>query len=635
MRPKGQQMFDIMKRILFTKILFIFSIFSWAQVEVVSVYPDIPPKKNQRIAAQTVDTLSLPFFDDFTKTETGSLNTNIWIEESGVFVNNNFCQNPPNFRVASFDGTNRFGIPYSFLPNTDDISLTVNDFTDNLISKPIDLSTITPTSNLVFSFYWQKGGLTEHHEPTEVDSLYLYFLDLDSNWVKVWPRSSEQIDAVKDAKNGEFYSQFISITDTNYFHKGFQFRFTTFGRATGPWDLWSVDYILLDSNRTNELIVDFGYSNTPPSLLKEYESMPFQHFLDNPIDYLISVTQTKIKSLSIEPNIVKDSTVLIRELVTKTTLDSTNIEDTKVIQPLTDYEVTWDFSPSTIATNIEKIKDQEYALIGTTFNLSSSASDTVTSNNSITKETLLANYYAYDDGTAEGGIGIREYGLVAYKYDIKKNDDLTAVSIYFPKIEVNMANTALNIRVWKTLEGIDGATQDELLGSVFSQLIYSDSTLNEFFTYTFSSPIPVEAGWIYIGYEQPNSLYRLYVGLDENTNNIDRYYYRSGGSWNQDFLAEGVKGSVMIRPKFGEDPIIGLPKPKIETQETYQIYPNPTTGVVNIEGNFDQLTVTDLTGKILLKSQENQINLDMCSTGMYLIHLFYGSQKTVKKIILN
>ncbi|MCP4521924.1 MAG: T9SS type A sorting domain-containing protein [Cytophagales bacterium] len=624
-------------RTLFVSVyLFIFSYISVAQIQVVSVFTPTKAQSNKqaRVASQSSDTLSLPFFDDFTNTETNSLNTEKWDSNSGVYVNNDFCQNPPNFQVATFDGADKQGNPYVFLPNSDDINLSINDFTDELISCPINLLGQKADSNVVFSFFWQKGGLTEHHEPTEVDSLYLYFLDLDSNWVKVWPTEQDHLTAVQQAQNGEFYSEFINITDTIFFHEGFRFRFNTFGRATGPWDIWSVDYILLDNNRDSELIVDFGYSNTPSPLLNGYSQVPFNHFKNNPNDFLNTSVTTTVRSLSTEPNIVKDSTIIIKETVSNQTLDSTNLEDTKIINALESYELSWDFSPNTLAFEDE----QTYALFETTFNLSSSGNDTILSNNQIQTTTLLANEYAYDDGTAEGGIGIREYGLIAYKYEIKETDSLSAISIYFPKIEVNMANTTINIRVWKSLEGVDGASETELVYNLTTQLLYSDTVLNQFTTYPIASiddPLILEAGTYYIGYEQPNSLYRLYIGLDENTNSIENLYYLSGGEWNQDFLEEGVKGSLMMRPKFGYTPDPTLNTVKAESKpKSYIVYPNPTQGDIYIQGDFESIMVTDLQGRIILETTESTFSLVEQAQGMYLIHIFDQEQRVVKKVVV-
>ena len=150
----------------FLLLFCIFSYYSWAQIEVISIAPSHQNTKHFRLQESPIDTLSLPFFDDFSTTNTGKLDTKKWLS-SGVYVNNTFCQNPPNFQVASFDGTNQYGQPYSFLPNTDDINLIINDFTDNLTSKPIDLSTITASSDLVFSFFWQKGGYFNRFQKAE------------------------------------------------------------------------------------------------------------------------------------------------------------------------------------------------------------------------------------------------------------------------------------------------------------------------------------------------------------------------------------------------------------------------------------------------------------------------------------
>jgi hypothetical protein len=121
-------------------------------------------RENPTRAARTQATLlKLPFFDDFS-TAAKVPHDSLWLN-GGVRVNNQFAVNAPSKGVATFDGLKANGQPWDFNPNT--IQLLV----DTLTSQPIDLSGLSPASNVVLSFFWQAGGLGEAPDPT--DSLLL------------------------------------------------------------------------------------------------------------------------------------------------------------------------------------------------------------------------------------------------------------------------------------------------------------------------------------------------------------------------------------------------------------------------------------------------------------------------------
>ena len=89
----------------------------------------------------------------------------------------------------------------------------------------------------------------------------------------------------------------------------------------------------------------------------------------------------------------------------------------------------------------------------------------------------------------------------------------------------------------------------------------------------------------------------------------------------------------MIRPVFAKvDDFILAPK----SPEQLKIYPNPTTGLVKVDGEYISITIIDFSGKKIL-SQETQTLHDFTSLkpGLYLltIHRKEGDQtiKIIKK----
>jgi hypothetical protein len=115
------------------------------------------PEPTFKAAARTKSTLDLPFWDDFSNDLSSTPSSDIWFAGRSAWINSGLAINPPSINVASFDGIDSLGKPYS-----------VNDvlakgFADKLESQPIDLSKVTAAeqSTVFFSFYYQLKGRGE------------------------------------------------------------------------------------------------------------------------------------------------------------------------------------------------------------------------------------------------------------------------------------------------------------------------------------------------------------------------------------------------------------------------------------------------------------------------------------------
>jgi hypothetical protein len=136
---------------IFTTIVCLLAFSTTSLAQVLSPLEFYPPYKNisnssNRNARTTAegDTLQLPFFDDFAA-YTGKPSANYWQPEGGVYINNQFGINPPSLNVATFEGIDAAGLPYS--------TITSYGYTDVLTSKPINLAGLNPaTAALYLSF---------------------------------------------------------------------------------------------------------------------------------------------------------------------------------------------------------------------------------------------------------------------------------------------------------------------------------------------------------------------------------------------------------------------------------------------------------------------------------------------------
>jgi hypothetical protein len=177
--------------------------------------------------------------------------------------------------VATFDGLNELGRPYFDQPFN-------SGFADSLTSTTIDLSTYTSADNIYFSFYYQPQGLG--FAPESKDSLFLYFKNNTNQWVRIWQKKGSAITG--------FTYVIDSIVDPQFFHSDFQFRFVNIASLNTNDDVWNLDYIKIDKNRNinDTSMNDMAFSSQPTSILKNYSSMPYRHFIANQTNE-VSATQ--------------------------------------------------------------------------------------------------------------------------------------------------------------------------------------------------------------------------------------------------------------------------------------------------------------------------------------------------------
>jgi len=68
-----------------------------------------------------------------------------------------------------------------------------------------------------------------------------------------------------------------------------------------------------------------------------------------------------------------------------------------------------------------------------------------------------------------------------------------------------------------------------------------------------------------------------------------------------------------------------------EKQAFITIYPNPTNGMITINGEFDRVQVLNTTGGLVLTSEHKQVDLSTLENGIYYLRIYSnGSFKTQK-----
>jgi hypothetical protein len=77
---------------------------------------------------------------------------------------------------------------------------------------------------------------------------------------------------------------------------------------------------------------------------------------------------------------------------------------------------------------------------------------------------------------------------------------------------------------------------------------------------------------------------------------------------------------------------IGTGSNIISQSKLLQVYPNPTTGIINLTANSN-MELTDITGKVLMQKQNSkQLDISTLPVGVYLLRTGENLSRTFKVI---
>lgn len=585
----------ILNYYMFQKLLYLIIFIPtlvFAQEEVVSPLRYNPIinaqyQKNNARAKQLTDTLNLPFFDDFSYDKIYPSNQ-FWID-SFVFINNTFGYNAISKGVATFDGFNKDGQPYTTATGSYGVC-------DTLTSAPINLN-YSPSDSVYLRFYIQPQG--NGRAPSVKDSLLLEFKNgLSQKW--------EQVIRFAGSPTQAFQLISIPITAEKYLYKGFQFRFKNKGAQFGGDDHWNIDYVKLvkNSNCNDTIQNDVSITGNATSLLKPYAAVPFNQFNATMLaeNHFVSIRNNFVNTKSasftytsrIKSNNQKiDSATRGFDLLGEHTTDS--ISSNKIIIPVLNH-------PFVLKTRYT----------------CSTGGDFIKQNDTLVHEQIFSDYFAYDDGTAENGYGITPSsdGRFAYHFNAPVADTLSAISFFFTQKEIDNHQNLFTLTVWKSL------VPEVILYQKTSLNTRQEIGINDFVNYELDSSLVV-SGEFYVGWIQ-SSNYLMNVGLDRNYVNNDQMFYKVNSiGWQQ----SAIKGSVMIRPVFS-DAIRGTGINQNPKKSQIVLYPNPGNGNIHMRdagisnlANY-KIAVFDLMGRNITYDQNGQsIQLIDAPNGIYFIRL--------------
>ncbi|RYU79540.1 T9SS type A sorting domain-containing protein [Hymenobacter persicinus] len=608
-----------------------------SQAQLVQPLPADPGRaaalEAQARPAQRAAALSLPFFDDFSIQREGPPNLEHWTAGGGVLINNRFALAPPSRGVASFDGLNGRGQPYgSFYSDT-----------DTLTSQPIDLSSLTAADRVFLSFFYQVGNI--YSQPSTNSGsrpvfLSVEFKDNNNRWQQVWILRSQ-------GKRTDFRQKLLAVDQARYLHGTFQFRFHTSGYQTNVNgnDSWGVDYVKLDRNRSaaDSSYRDVATSAPLKSLLKRYTAMPVWQYNANPTpsNELNDQTSTTVNNLDIGPQPIPidwRGTLQILPAGPVATFQTGN-------QAVGAYARQMPLTGNVRNSPIPVTPQDKVIRHSITLARLAGADPLTVPNDTISRVTELKNYYAYDDGTPEGSIDFFPFvsgppHYYAFRYDLNANDQVRSLRIY--PVLPDAAGRLITAHVWDS-QG-SGAGLRPTDSPKASQSFTIPAALpagQSFVEIIFPTPVAV-SGTFFVGYSRgPLGGQYAPMGLDLNNAPPENYFFANEtGTWQNystDAFSSGKTpaGSIMMRAVMTNNTVTATAA-DAAVAAGFTLYPNPSSGLVQVQGQFARATVLDALGRPVWTQPAGQLgqaelSLGHLPAGVYLVQLVLPTGATVTK----
>ncbi len=612
--------------------------------------PAVANKYSIRIKSAAVTSpVTLPFYDDFSVISVYP--SPLRWADNFAFVNTDFAKYPPSIGVATLDALDEKGALYT--------NAGANPFdADYLTSLPIRLDSIlspvakaiTLSDSVFLSFYYQPQGRTtsppskkaslllEFHSPGDNDTIHsISGTTIEPRWKQIWStQGGVSVDSFALPDNRYFRQVLIPVTDSaSYFKNGFQFRFHNIASLAGnsqpDWrsngSNWNIDVVWLNTGRPVQK--DVAFAEVAPSMLRNYESMPFRQYRKNFINEMKDTLDIKIANLDNVPRNISYR-YNVRKNSLSTIISDYNGGDGTIKPYLTDgYTKIPPFAHPPV-NFFFPVTDEQKVVFHIMHTLVTSDNNPLfQSNDTIQFDQLFSNYYAYDNGTSEAGIGINgAAGSYAVQYKLNDADTLRGIQMYFNPVISGTNKQLIDLVVWNDAFGKPGQIIKSLNGVT---PIYTNS-LNELNSYWFEEPLVVDPitfpGLIfYIGWSQTFND-NLNVGFDRYKDSHTKRFYNVSGEW--DMSSEINYGSLMMRPIVGAENPLGIIN-SAEVQHI-RIQPNPVTDgnlIVQLPESWTKntnskllISIISATGsQVLTDAFANPVNVSALSPGFYMVIL--------------
>jgi len=578
-------------------------------------YPEAadPGRQTARIQAS----VPLPFFDDFSTTVSSHPDPVFWMQGSGVYINNTLATTQPSVNVATFDGLDAGGVPYNYSNQLSQGS------TDTLTSVPINLEGLSTRDSVYLSFYWLAKGLGEF--PDDNDTLRLEFLNQNNQWVSVWQQTGMVFDSL-------FRHEFIAVGNAGYFHANFQFRFRTYGRLSGAYDTWHLDYLYLNKGRSinDRFIKDIAVRKPLTPFLKRYTSMPLKQYWVNPRLSTADSVRADINNLFNNFNFTT-YTFTVRDELTGKQLQSYNGSASVFIGGSQTQAKSIAVNAINEDKSVKAIKLRyKLNLITTDDQNPAIPSVNLRRNDTISGRADLSDYYAYDDGSAEYGVQINQrLARAVVRFALSKPDTLAGIRMAIVPFNNNISGQSFTLQVWNNKNG----RPDQLIVQKAVAARYA-SNRDSLIQYAFDNPVAV-ADTFYVGWLQINEE-PLSIGFDRNSLlGRSEVFFNLGTDWVKD---GSLNGSIMLRPYMGGK-AAGVVTGTEELGKDTFFFPNPNKGALNWKNNeIKKIEIFSVTGVLMHtfipETGARSVTFGDLSDGMYILKGFDGKRSFVQKMLI-
>ena len=571
--------------------------------------------------------VDLPFFDDFSYDGVRP-EVSLWQDED-VLINRSYGERPPSIGVATFDAVDYDGRPYAASGNG-----RRGEPRDYLTSVPIRMA---GHPGAVLSFYLQPRGLG--NRPEVADSFLVQFLSPAGTWNTVFRREG-LLNTIPNSRFQSFTGETVAVPDA-YLYDGFQFRFVNLSTESGAVDNWNLDYVKLSDQSTGLVTQDLALTEAPFRLLAPYTSLPVRHLLAGGEGLLADSIFVRLWNHRADVTPVTASEYRVTDLGSRQTVSAGDLIPSAYFG--TDNGIAAAGPEVRGATFAElpaypAIRDYLLNLdparnyrLGVSYALTVATEDGgfapgILRNSRATRTTELADYVAYDDGTAEVAIEGQSGNVIVQRYTAYVADELTGIRLRLPRLLGAASTQPLTLVVYGA--GEDG-TPGALLHEADYPLLYAEDyyrdSLQAFTSYALTEAVPLPAGDFFVGWRQGPANRAIAVGLDRNNAVPDGQFFDAGNGWER--LAGSTGGAIMIRPLLAgadirptdtDDP--GRPALAIG------LYPNPARSVLyldlpaTVDAHDLAVTVYDLSGRRVLRATGvRQLDVAALPAGTYLV----------------
>ena len=428
-----------------------------------------------------------------------------------------------------------------------------------------------------------------------------------NNWVQVWRRAG--------SLSVPFQQFFIAVDDPQFFHSGFQFRFVNFTSLNLNDDVWNLDYVEMDVNRSfyDTTIGDIAFTNQPTSILATYTALPFKHFISSDL----SAQQDAL----VRNNYDVSQNFTMRHRAEEI-LGATNISTNSLP------------AFNAFAKSVATVSNPSFALglsgtgpfaVRSTYYIDAVNTTDFKGNDTIFNDVVFDNYFAYDDGSVEKSYflnaALNQPAKTAMKFELRQADTVYGLSVFFAAQVPSAAGKFFSIVLYDSLGNTSAG--DVVLHQQDLYKVQYPNIRGEFSSYAFDVPQGLGPGTYYLGISQPANFGSdsIYYGLDVNTNNnINQLSYNVDGFW----YNSSVQGTVMIRPMVGAT-FTPTDVVSIENKINTSVYPNPCQDVVYVKGdtNWERYQIIGMTGQVIKQERLRNkiINTQQLPQGTYVVKL--------------